>query len=415
MNSTYLLPLALGCGWLLCPEALVIAGNATGQMGWFTLPLLALAVLVFATCNRLLYNPHLPAVPAKELVILQKSVGKIPAASLIVASCLPLTILAATALLVTSGYTFNEVFVYWFPNFGFAFLLLALLTILQFFPEKTILRLQFIFIGLTVGGLLFLGLYGTFSATKPVSEILQQPDHFSPEDAATLLLLFAGTTFFQKRQQSVALIPVTCFVIFFFWTIASLAHVDADRLVSSTIPYMTVSRKVLGDVGRQIMGLVVISGTCSAITGLMLHCRQKFSILASEEMMPVFLSAKVQRWALPPLIAVVTSVLLATGLAGNELLEVYLRGALLLWLLYHTLLCLSALLWIKEDSQTIFWPGSISILILMTGLFTLLLASSHKMELSTFILSALIISGLPTAALSIVNRKQTTTQLEKTT
>ncbi|MCF8057473.1 MAG: hypothetical protein K9K37_12660 [Desulfocapsa sp.] len=415
MNSAYLLQLALGCCWLLCPEALVIAGNAAGQMGWFALPLLAVAALIFSASNRLLHNPHLPAVPGKEFVILQKSVGKIPAAGLIVASCLPLTILAATALLVTSGYTFNEVFVYWFPNFGFAFLLLALLTILQFFPERTIHRLQFSFVGLAAGGMFLLGLYGTFNTARPVSEILQQPDHFSPGSAATLLLLFAGSTFFQKKQQPIGLVPATGFVIFFFWTIASLAHVDPDRLVSSTVPYMTVSRKILGNTGRQIMGLVVISGTCAAITGLILYCRQKFSLLVSKEMAPGFLSAKVQRWAFPPVIAVMTSVLLATGLAGDELLEVYLRGALLLWLLYHSLLCLSALLWIKKDSQTIPFPASISTLLLMTGLLTLLLTSPHRMTLSTFILSVLAISGLFTALLYIVNRKQTPTRIVKTT
>lgn len=415
MNSAYLLPLALGCGWLLCPEALVIAGNAAGHMGWFTLPLLAIAALMFSSSNRLLCNPHIPAVPGKEFVILQKSVGKFPAAALLIASCLPLTILAATALLVTSGYTFNEVFVYWFPNFGFAFLLLALLTIVQFFPEKTIHRLQFSFVTLAAGGLLLLALYGTFNSAKPISEILQPPDHFSPGSAATLLLLFTGSTIFLEKQQPSGLVPAAGFVIFLFWTLASLAHVDPDRLVSSTVPYMTVSREILGDTGRQIMGVVVISGTCAAITGLILYCRQKFSLLVCEEKAPTLLSAKVQRWALPPLIAVVTFVLLATGLAGDELLEVYFRGALLLWLLYHSLLCLSALLWIKKDSQSIPFPASISTLLLMTGFLTLLLTSPHRMKLCTFILFVLAVSGLLKAILCIVNRKQTTTQMEKTT
>jgi hypothetical protein len=42
----------------------------------------------------------------------------------------------ATGLLVSSGFAFNEIFVYWFPNFGFAYLFLAILCSLQFFPKK---------------------------------------------------------------------------------------------------------------------------------------------------------------------------------------------------------------------------------------------------------------------------------------
>ena len=415
MKSTFLLPLALGCGWLLSPEALVIAGNAAGQMGWFTLPLLAAVALLFTLCNRLLCDPSLPSIPEKEFVVLQKTMGRIPAAGLIVASCLPLTILAATALLVTSGYTFNEVFLYWFPNFGFAFLLLALLTILQFFPEKVIHRAQFCFVGLAAGGLLILALYGVFNAAKPVSEILQQPDHFSPASPALLLLLFAASTLFQEKQQPVALLPVAGFVVFFFWIIASLAHVDLGRLASSTIPYMTASRKILGDPGRQIMGVVVISGTCAAITGLMLLSRQKISELAAAEMTPGFLSSKGQRWILPPLIAGITSLLMGSGLAGYELLEVLLRGALILWLLYHSLLCLSALLWIKKESQTIPLPAAISTLILMTGLLTLLLSNPHRMAMLIFILSVLGSSGLFAALIIFITKKHTTTIRTETT
>ena len=415
MKSTFLLPLALGCGWLLSPEALVIAGNAAGQMGWFTLPLLAAVALLFTLCNRLLCDPSLPSIPGKEFIVLEKTMGRIPAAGLTVASCLPLTILAATALLVTSGYTFNEVFLYWFPNFGFAFLLLALLTILQFFPEKVIHRAQFCFVGLAAGGLLILALYGVFNAAKPVSEILQQPDHFSPASPALLLLLFAASTLSQEKQQPVALLPVAGFVVFFFWIIASLAHVDLGRLASSTIPYMTASRKILGDPGRQIMGVVVISGTCAAITGLMLLSRQKISELAAAEMTPGFLSSKGQRWILPPLIAGITSLLMGSGLAGYELLEVLLRGALILWLLYHSLLCLSALLWIKKESQTIPLPAAISTLILMTGLLTLLLSNPHRMAMLIFILSVLGSSGLFAALIIFITKKHTTTIRTETT
>ncbi len=138
MKYSFLLSFALGAGWLLSPEALVIAGNSAGKLGWLTFPALAVAALLFGLSGNLLNQSQLSAKDGNEYLLLQNTTGTIPAIALTLASCIPLVILAATALLVTSGYTFNEVFLYWFPNFGFSFLLLTLLTLLQFFPKNYI-------------------------------------------------------------------------------------------------------------------------------------------------------------------------------------------------------------------------------------------------------------------------------------
>jgi len=415
MKFSILLPLALGSGWLLSPESLVIAGNSAGQLGFLILPLLAAVALLFTGCGKLLNNSSLPATDNKEFQIICNLVGPIPTAGITIAACVPLTVLAATALLVTAGYTFNEVFLYWFPNFGFSFLLLALLTILQLFPEKIIFRAQICFTALAVVGLLILSLYGMTGGKQPVAEIVRQPFSFASASPAVLLFLFAGSTFSGKKQTPSFLVPVAGFVIFFLWSFASLNYVSPERLASSTIPYMTAARKILGDPGRQIMGVVIISGTCAAVTGLMLLSKHMLSnISLKNETNSKLLNEKILRWFFPPLIATITGVLLVTGLAGDELLEVLLRSALILWLLYYSFLCLSALIWINKSSQTVPLPALLSTLFLLTSLCTLLINNPHKTDISIFIFSTLGISTIITAGWFSIHKKNHK-QMEVTT
>lgn len=252
MKNSFFLSLALGLGWLLCPESLAIAGNSAGQLGWLTLPLLAAVALLYTFCGKLLNNPLLPTSDSKEFQILQKLTGTIPAAGICIAACVPLAVLSATALLVTSGYTFNEVFVYWFPNFGFSFLLLALLTVLQLFPEKIIFRSQLCFVALAAAGLLILSYFGLTGEGKSVVTTLQQPVSFSPTAPAMLFLLFVGSTLTGTKQTSSVLVVLVGSMILLLWILTSLSYVTPERLASSTIPYMTASRKIMGDLDDRL-------------------------------------------------------------------------------------------------------------------------------------------------------------------
>ena len=395
MRSPLLLSLALGCGWLFSPEALVIIGNSAGHLGWTTIPLLAVISLLFSVCNRTISSSRKSSTESSELSLLQQSIGKIPAASLTLASCFPLLVLAATALLVTSGYTFNEVFLYWFPNFGFAFMLLALLTLAQFLPIKHLHRLQLCLVSLAAIGICILGIYGSFTAAKPLAKILQQPEPLSSAAVSStfLLFLFAGSNLFQEKEGSFSPVPLITALVFIFWIFASLAHVDVERLASSTIPYMTASRKILGDTGRQIMGLVVISGSCAAVTGLTLLCRQKVTDLARQQLAPQFLAKGGQRWLIPPLVAIATGICMATGLAGDERLEVLLKSALLLWLLYYCCVSLSAAFIIKNELQVLPLPALLAPFLLLAGWLTIIISSPHKTETLIFIISSLVASG----------------------
>jgi hypothetical protein len=414
MKHSKFLPLALGAGWLLSPESLVIAGNNAGRMGWATLPLLAFIALLYNVCTQLIQSPQLPTTKNREYFILKNMAGTIPAISISIAALTPLLILAATALLVSSGYTFNEVFLYWFPNFGFAFLLLALLTSLQFFPEKVIFRVQIAFVSIAAGGLLILALYGITAADGAVTQVLSQPGSFSVSSAATIFLLFAGITSTSENKNVISVVPVAGFLIFFCWILVSLSYVDPERLASSTIPYMSAARKIMGDPGRQIMGLIVISGTCGAITGLMLLGRRMLCAISSVKSNDSH-SCKISRWFFPPFTAIVTGLLMATGLAGDELLETLLRGALILWLLYYSLLCLGSILMIKKETEKSPLAGIICTSVLFAAVFTLLINHPQRMELLVFLLSMLGISGLLATIWFFINNKQNekTQQMEK--
>ncbi len=400
---SFLLSLALGSGWLLSPEALVITGNSGGQLTWLTLPVLAIVALLFGLTARLLQQPQLSVEKGDEFALLAGFTGTIPATALTIASSLPLIVLSATALLVTSGYTFNEVFLYWFPNFGFAFLLLAILTILQFCPEKILHRAQICFVTLAALGLLSLCVLGFVKIGATPQQVSELPSRFSWTAIAPLFLLFAGSTLGSNRERPF-LIPIAATMLFVLWIVVSLIYVAPDRLASSTIPYMTAARKILGDPGRQIMGIVVISGTCAAYTGLMLAARRLLANIVNPKSGSQLLSVKMQRWLLPTLLALITGILMAKGLAGDELLEVLLRAALILWLLHHISLCISALAWLKKNRTLPLAEGGAS-LAMVAALLGLFFSSTEQAKILIFTVSILGISALLAMIWFAVNRK----------
>jgi hypothetical protein len=410
MKNSLLLSLALGAGWLLCPESLIIVGNSSGLMTWLSIPVLLVVAILFGLTGQLLQRAQLSSNTVEEFTLLREFTGLIPATALSIASYIPLIVLGATALLVTCGYTFNEVFVYWFPNFGFAFLLLGLLTILQFCPEKILHRAQIGFVALAASGLLVLCVSGLVKIGTAPQQLSQIPEHFSLTAFAPLFLIFAGSTIGSNRERPF-LIPIAAAVLFTLWIVVSLSYVTPDRLASSTIPFMTTARKVLSDPGRMIMGMVVLSGSCAAFTGLMLGARRILGTIVNPENDTVFLSEKLQRWLLPVLVALLTGLLMITGFAGDELLEVLLRGALILWLLHHSVLCVAALVRLKKDSQTTPIAGALASLCMIAALITLVVSNSEQIEILLFSLSILGISALLAVIWFLINRKHTPNSL----
>ncbi|MCI5124068.1 MAG: hypothetical protein D3925_06225 [Candidatus Electrothrix sp. AR5] len=412
MKRTDISVLSLGCCWMLSPESLALVGNIAGQAGWAILIPLALVTLCFMTCAHLLSNRHLPE---QGFPFHKKNTASIIGANgLTLAASLPLMIFSATAILVTAGYTFNEVFLYWFPNFGFAFLLLFLLTVLQFFPEKITSGAQVLFIGTAVIGLLFLSFYGILSLGLSVSaKIVPGQDlplnapQLSWHAAALLPLLYVGTLFPEEQQKTSAqiLIPAVGFSLFLLWIAASLNHVSPERLASSDIPYMTAARKIMGEPGRYIMGVIIIAGSCGAVNGFFVLCRRILTGLADQKTQNLAAHKKISRSQLLPLaLATCIGGAMAAGLAGEDLLEVLVRAALLLWLTSMILRCIAALLWLHQKKGMLSVPALLSTVLLAITLPSILFGDPEKVQLVLCIFFALSAGLLMAACRFFINK-----------
>lgn len=406
MTSPLLLSLGLGCGWIFSTESLMIVGNSAGNLGWLVLPGLLGTGLLLLLNSTATHHVTRSNSLANEVLLLKTTIGTLPTVSVAFASSFPLLIFAATGLLVTAGYTFNEVFLYWFPNLGFAFLLLLGLTICQLLPTWLLVRVQLLFIGLAALGILILGLYGTFTMEETVTSIFRRSGlpSISVLSSALLLVLFVGPPIVQEKEFGK--VSILLLAILLPWILASLAYVPAEHLANSTIPFMVAARKIMGETGRKIMGAVVIAGSCAAVTSLFLLCRQKLKVLAHEALLPAFAGRAGERWFFAPGAAVIIAACMATGLAGDELLETLLRSALLLWLASYCLVSIIAG-W-SRFSVTAQLPlaGRFPALLLTIGCGTALCYSSQPLQLLGYGLSILMASGCLSLLLGIINHRQ---------
>src|SRR5210317_168693 len=121
----FLYSIAIPIGVMLSPETLVLLGNSAGYNGTLFFLSVAIAAAVSCMCAYSIIYLGRQTEEGNELFLLAKVLGRFPAAALVISARLSVTLLVATSVLVTAGFAFNEIFVYWFPNFGFAFLLLG--------------------------------------------------------------------------------------------------------------------------------------------------------------------------------------------------------------------------------------------------------------------------------------------------
>jgi hypothetical protein len=89
-----------------------------------------------------------------------------------------------------------------------------------------------------------------------------------------------------------------------------------------------------------LMGVVVICGATATVNGLFLYLGQTVRDLARQGLLPPLRGETMHRLA-SILTAVTIGILMMTGLAGDDNLAVYYRGALLLWVLLLAVRCLA--------------------------------------------------------------------------
>lgn len=350
-------PAAISLGLMLSPETLSKLGSGLGESGTLFVWLLGCAALAQA-CNAWSYDrlQHFLQSTTVESSPLGSLLGHGGAHLAPMAIRLPAFVCLNTAVLATAGFVFNEVFVYWFPNFAFAFLLLGFLLLLSLLSPRGALVLQSLCAGAAVAGLIGLSVAGLVAwSNAPLREATGGPAILGVRPVVLCLTLFMGFELSlygppspAKVLPSSRLIVAAAAVLLLMWSLVSVYVVPMDRLAGSSVPHMVTARAIFGETGRIIMGIVVLAGCCGVVNGSFLALYG----LASDLVRPEAADAPSHARTGPGRIGIVlvagaVAALLGYGFAGEPELEVWLRGSALLWLLgyalFHLSLCILTL------------------------------------------------------------------------
>jgi hypothetical protein len=373
-----LVPAALSLGIALSPDTLAMLGNIAGHTGYFSIVLLlpAMAVfLIFAAMFARLDENRCDTVAENRLI--QRSLGSVPIyLPLVVRLCA--TLFLSTGILVSAGFVFNEIFFHWFPNFGFAFLLLAGLLLLNLAPVSMGTVFQVFFVSVVVLGMMILLVFGLWPGDPqmPATPWKQVPD---PGFVCLPFLLWIGMDlgFFapsgrKTLYRSLVLSVLGAGILFALWALTFIRHVPMDRLAHSSIPHLMAARHAAGDPGRIIMGGIVIFGTLAAINALFSACRINAGHMADQRLLPQFLA---HRGVVPVLLAGAIAAMMAGGMAGTPMLESWIRGVWILWLLS---LAQTGLAFFRQHRQPLALAAAIlsmagAVFIVLTGDETMLI------------------------------------------
>ncbi|WP_028586069.1 hypothetical protein [Desulfogranum mediterraneum] len=386
-----ILALSVPLGIMLSPESLVRLGNLAGG-GSFSHLLLALAALVAALGAGLILHPGLSSRGEGATLLLSRELGSVPAATLLLSSRISVTLLAATAVLVTAGYAFNEIFLYWFPNFGFAFLLLFLVLAANLAGERWALRLQVLAALLALSCLCILLFLGVLAEGAPLEA--QSPINPSPHLALGAVLLFLGYDLVSPAENgpsrgAVLVLLGLVLLLFSCWAGISAHFVAWSSLADSTIPHILAAKRMLGQPGRYLIGTVVICGAVAMVNGLFIATTRTWLALSAQQLVPRFFQGRNQGRFYCLLSALVIGVLMMSGLAGEEELELYLRGALLLWLLKLGAHSLAASRHLRGSHAGVFASGMVVSCLFFGIVFGLLFTDPNRVQLTGFILLTL--------------------------
>lgn len=349
MARSFPITVSLVFCWMFSPDALVLLGNNVGRGGIFFLLPLSVAAIVSALTISLVHHPSLAISTSSSFSNLATEIGTLPAMALTLASRVSLVLLLPTGMLVTAGFTFNEIFVYWFPNFAFSFLLLGFVLFLHLAGNHIALAMQPLFIGLTIFCLVLLSLAGLITS----HDFAASPTQSGVEQSLPLtlfcgaLLLFLGydlqeSSLFSSPRSYLIWSLLFGFILLALWAFVSIKHVPLTKLAHSTIPYITSARKILGQPGRIIMGIAIISGVCGVVNSLFLLTNRSIQQMAAHVFLPSITGPSWKQKISPVLFTLLIGILMAAGFAGSENLDVYIYGALLFWLLTTGLHCFTA-------------------------------------------------------------------------
>lgn len=355
--------------WLITPESIRLVNMGAGMSGvWYLLSLVLGAVLAIF-CAKQMYSPQLAKNGLNsESKILSRVFGRTIAVAILFFGRLPFLLFASTGLLVTAGFAFNEVFVYWFPNFLFASILLIVIAALNLFAEPIVLRFQFVFTTVAVSGLLLLIIMGLLGEST-TQDYLAAPGYgLNISLLAMGFVTFLGFDFHKTGENNkiVVLCLLVGLLVVAGWTFIALKFVAPTRLAESYIAYMFVAKAVGGEVGRYIMGVIVIFGVLSCVNALFILLRRLFNDLMEEPALPHFIN---KGWMITLFFALIIEVMMLTGFAGEKILDTQIHASIILWLLYLGIRTGSTFFILKQANSNLGGAGYIAgvAVIVVTG------------------------------------------------
>ncbi len=353
-----------GASLMVAPHTLALLGNVAGAQQLFFPVCLAVAAAFYwinalSMADLSTLGPTRPS-DAVELMI----------AGLSWTSRWIVTIMLSTVLLVTAGFAFNETFIYWFPNFAFAFVLLGVLALVHLLGQKAVRWTQTALSVIVLSGLSVLLAMGVWRYMGAPPAVVQKPMAALPSSMAGVALIFIGFDLVLdhgccSRSKQAGKLMIGCITIMAFvlgaWGWASLQAVPAEKLSVSYIPHIIAARNIGGNAGRMIMAAIVIAGSAAAVNALLSSVSRPGFLSADRPLTlrPLWMR-RLERPASRIIIAaLVIGWMMAGGVAGTEIIDSYVRAGLLVWLLFYAAIHIALLshgLPVRRKSPVI-WPG----------------------------------------------------------
>jgi hypothetical protein len=337
------------------------------------------------------------------------------------------TALAGIAILaVSAGFLFNEIFLFWFPNFAFAYLMIAGAAIIQLRNPAVSERAQVFFSGLAASGLILLigiGLVQEPTLAAAPSPV-QRPIELHAFAAAMYLFIGFDLIYLSPAMKTESDMRASGWMIagivggtilLGLWSLVSLRHTELVMLRESTVPHMAAAAKLAGPTGTKVMGIVGIAGAMAAINALLKAAARTMATVTNRAGIDAqnFPTATVMQLASKPAVwiigvALLIGLLLALGLAGTDAVDVYFRAGLLFWLTYYASLNLAVLRHgMRRDSRNrrnwknpTLLTSAAGALLLVPGIGILLATDPDRWELAGFSMVVYITLWLASFGLS---------------
>ena len=144
--------------------------------------------------------------------------------------------------------------------------------------------------------------------------------------------------------------------IFICWGWVSTSYVTLERLSDTSIPHVKAARAIFGQPGRIWMGIIILAGASAAVNALLIAVSRMIANMATEGMLPSFMAmGKNETNMAVFLLSVGIAAMLATGVAGEPILEIYIKAGLILWLVHYAFILGAVLVMNMKMSSESHW------------------------------------------------------------